>query len=89
MFRVEWLRAAFDELADIWIKADSRLRQNITEATHTLDLELQADPFRQSESREGNVRILFASPLAILFDVDPRQGIVWVLHVWSIRQDMP
>jgi ParE toxin of type II toxin-antitoxin system, parDE len=89
MFRVEWLREAVSELADIWINANSRLRQNITEATHTLDQELQADPFRQSESREGDVRILFARPLAILFEVDLRQGIVWVLHVWSFRQDKP
>jgi ParE toxin of type II toxin-antitoxin system, parDE len=84
---VEWLREAVNELADIWIKADSPLRQNITEATQTLDQELQRDPFQHSESREGNARILFARPLGILFEVDPRQGVVWVLHVWSFRQD--
>jgi hypothetical protein len=87
MFRVEWLREAVSELADIWIKADSPLRQVITEATHTLDQELQADPFRQSESREGEVRILFARPLGVLFEVDPRQRIVSIMHVWAVRQD--
>jgi hypothetical protein len=52
MFRVEWLREAVSELADIWIKADSRSRQAITEATHNLDRQLQIDPFRNSDSSE-------------------------------------
>jgi hypothetical protein len=84
---VEWLREAVNELADIWIKADSPLRQIITQATQALDQELQADPFGRSESREGDVRVLFASPLANLFEVDPRDGVVWVLHAWSFRHN--
>lgn len=68
MFRVEWLRDAVNELADIWIKADSPLRQEITKAARTLDKELESDPFRNSESREADTRISFAPPLAILFE---------------------
>jgi hypothetical protein len=86
MFRVEWLREAVGELAEIWTRADSASRQTITQATHALDQELQADPFRQSESREEDVRILFVHPLAVLFEVDPRQRIVWILHVWTFHQ---
>jgi hypothetical protein len=86
MFRVEWLREAVSELADLWIKADSPSRQVLTEVTHALDQELQADPFRQSESREEEVRILFADPLAVLFEVELQQRIVWILHVWTFRQ---
>ncbi len=37
MYRVEWLREAVGELAELWIEADSPLRQAITEATHALD----------------------------------------------------
>lgn len=37
MFQVAWLREAVDELADIWIKADSPSRKAITQATHILD----------------------------------------------------
>jgi hypothetical protein len=37
MFRVEWLREAVGELAELWIEADSPFRQAITEATHALD----------------------------------------------------
>jgi hypothetical protein len=86
MFRVEWLREAVGELAELWIEADSPFRQAITEATHALDQELQADPFRVSESREGDVRISFSKPLAILFEVDPQQRIVWILHIWTFRR---
>ncbi len=86
MFRAEWLQEAVGELADIWTRADSQSRQAITEATHNLDRELQTDPFRESESREGEVRVSFARPLGVLFDVDAEQRIVWILHVWSFRQ---
>jgi hypothetical protein len=86
MFRVEWLRDAVDELTELWIEADSPLRQAITEATHALDQELEADPYRRSESRDGDVRITFAHPLAIVFEVDPKQKIVWILHVWRFKQ---
>jgi hypothetical protein len=86
MYRVEWLREAVDELADIWVNADSQLRQAITQVTHNLDRELQADPFRESESREGEVRVVFARPLGVLFEVDAAQRIVRILHVWAFRQ---
>jgi hypothetical protein len=87
MFQVAWLREAVDELADIWIKADSPSRKAITKVTHILDQELKVDPLRQSESRAGNVRILFADPLAVLFEVDSMQRIVWILHIWRFRQN--
>ncbi len=86
MFRVEWLQEAVGELAAIWTKADSPSRQALTRATHALDQEFQADPFRHSESREGEVRILFADPLGVLFEVDPGRRIVWVLHIWTLRR---
>jgi len=87
MFRVEWLRDAVNELADIWIKADSPQRQEITKAARTLDKELESDPFRKSESREADTRISLARPLGILFEVDSRLGVVWILHVWSVHRD--
>lgn len=86
MFRVEWLQKALDELASAWMKADESLRQAITAATHTLDQELQANPYRQSESRDDEERVLFAYPLAVQVEVDRQQRIVWVLHVWRFRR---
>ena len=86
MFGVEWVQEAVDELADMWVNADSQSRQAITDATHELDRELQNDPYRESESREGDVRVAFASPLGVLFEVNAQQRIVSILHVWAFRR---
>jgi hypothetical protein len=51
MFRVLWLHEALAELANLWVQADSALRKAITTATNAIDQTLQANPFRQSESR--------------------------------------
>ena len=86
MFRVKWLQEALDELTILWTQADSALRAAITAATHALDQELQTDPYRNSESRNEEDRVLFAYPLAIQIEVDLPQRIVWVLHVWRFRR---
>ncbi len=86
MFRVEWLQEAVDDLASIWIGANPSLRQKITVAAHTLDQELQTDPYRQSESRHDEDRVLFAYPLAVQIEIDLQKRIVWVLHVWRFRR---
>lgn len=65
MFQVEWLQEALDELTVLWLQADAALRQAITAATHAIDQELGQDPYRHSESREDDERVLFAFPLAV------------------------
>ncbi len=40
MFQVEWLQDAVDELAAIWMQADSIQRRAITESTNAVDREL-------------------------------------------------
>jgi hypothetical protein len=86
MFRVEWLQEALDELTRIWMQADSRLRQAITAAAHAIDQELQANPYRESESRNGEDRVLFVHPLGVQIEIDLSQRIVWILHVWQFRR---
>jgi len=61
MFRVEWLREAVDELAELWIEADSPLRQAITEATHALDKTYK--PTRFGEANRGRGTCGFRSPI--------------------------
>jgi len=85
-YRVEWLQEAYNELLEIWLAADSELRAEITTATHTLDTHLATDPNQVGESRSGDGRIAFVPPLAVLFELQPSNQIVWVLHVWSIRR---
>ena len=86
MFRVEWLPTALEELTTAWLQADSATRQAITSITPAIDFELAVDPFRQSESREGDKRIFFPYPLAILFEVNLTEYVVWVLHVWHYHR---
>jgi hypothetical protein len=85
MFQVVWGQRAMNDLAEIWIRGDSTLRQAITQATHALDQTLQDDPFESSESREGNDRVIFASILGVLFEVDVDSRIVRVEHVWQFK----
>ena len=82
MFRVEWVHSALDELTAIWIGSDSTLRQAITAATNHVDLLLQTDPLRESESRPGGRRILLVAPVGILFRVEPDDRTLTVLRVW-------
>lgn len=63
MYRVIWLKDALENLADIWVHADSNTRKSITAATHSLDNNLQTDPLLQGESRSGNDRVVFAGPI--------------------------
>jgi hypothetical protein len=86
MFRVEWLQEALDELTELWLRADSALRQAITAATSAVDQELQADPYRSTESREDEVRVFFAYPLGFQVEVDLHRRAVQVLHVWRFRR---
>jgi hypothetical protein len=85
MFRVRWIQSALDDLATIWMNADSEVRQAITDATNALDPELQIDPYRQSESRGDEERILHVYPLGVEIEIDLARRTVWVLHVWRFR----
>ncbi len=83
MFTVRRKRSALNELADLWMRANSEQRRSISAATQTIDELLQVDPSNQGESRPLGRRILFAAPLGILFKVHHQQSSVRVLQVWQ------
>jgi len=85
MYRVIWIGSARDDLAEMWISGDSQLRNAITRATNDFDRALRFNPQDQGESRDDGERICFSSPLAISFDIDPGDRVVFVLQVWRIR----
>ena len=76
MFQVVWLQTALNELAGVWVQADSAQRQAITAATHAIDKRLQTDPPNQGESRSHGQRVLFQPPLGITFEVHPQRSLV-------------
>ena len=82
MFRVEWIQSALDELAFVWMLADSSTRQAINAASTRIDPALEIDPLNVGESRGGDDRVMFEPPLGVMFQVDLTNNIVWVVSVW-------
>ena len=83
-YMVIWMRRALDQLAMMWMHADSELRNEITKASYQIDQDLKTNPEEQGESRPDGRRIHFVHPLAILFEV--RQGVVRILYAWDARR---
>ena len=83
MYMVVWLRRALDELANLWMNADPALRKEMTAAADRIDQTLLKNPEKQGESRADGERVLFDSPMAVLFHV--KQGAVSIFHVWDRR----
>jgi hypothetical protein len=86
MFRVQWKRAALNELAACWNQADSAQRQAITAASHAIDNRLERDPLNEGESRSKRRRVAFFPPLAVTFRVERDGQTVSVLHIRLFRR---
>ena len=86
MFRVAWMQAALDELAQAWLEADGEQRAAVTAAVEAIDRALQVDPASQGESRSGIQRILLEPPLGVVYEIAPRLASVTVVHAWTFRR---
>jgi hypothetical protein len=80
-YTVTWLNSAQTQLAQLWV--DAQNRQEISDAANYFDSSLRLDPYRESESRIGNQRIQFRTPLGIIFDVSDADCLVTVYAVWK------
>jgi hypothetical protein len=78
---VPWDDAAYDEVADMWVRATPDERDRIEAAVNLLNARLRRDPLGQGESRGGNRRLAFFPPLAVLYRVNPDGSSPYVLHV--------
>src|SRR4029079_15718435 len=83
MFTEIWRDIALDELADAAVQADLVTQDVIARRVEALNRRLAIDPLNEGESRTGNVRITFADPVGILFEVSAADQIVHVLHFWT------
>jgi hypothetical protein len=63
-YRVLWLAAAEQELAQIWLNAADR--SAVTSASNRIDRRLQSNPEDEGESRPNGQRIVFETPLGVL-----------------------
>jgi len=85
MYRVLWIQSALDDIATLWINADSSVRAEVNRAANYLDQVLRRDPFKVSESRDPGEWVCFSEPLGMLVEIDDSQKIVWILAVWRFR----
>jgi hypothetical protein len=86
MYQVHWAETALNELAALWLEADSGMREAITLAAAEIDLQLSHSPTDVGESRPSHRRIAFVTPLAVVFRVDVLARRTVVLHAWSIAR---
>jgi hypothetical protein len=82
-YTVLWTPAAEERLAGIWL--DAQHRRAIADAANLLDEALADAPLSIGESREGSMRVAFAYPLGVEYDVSPDDRTVYVLAVWSFE----
>ncbi len=82
MFRLAWIQSAYDDLATLWMNADSQMRYDINQLVRAAERELQIDPFAVSESRGPGEWVCFFPPLGFLLEIDINNRVVWVLAVW-------
>lgn len=82
-YTVLWTNGAERDLAAIWFAAEDR--DAITRASHELDKRLENDPPMHGESRYGRVRIQFAPPLGMEFEVIEESRTAFVVSVWLTR----
>ncbi len=88
MFSIYRDHSAMVSLKQTWEQAAAPLREAILEASRQLDQWLHTNPHEQGESRDDNSRILFAAPLAVLFEVDEANKLVRILRAWAYRRTM-
>jgi uncharacterized heparinase superfamily protein len=86
MFSIFRDSTAAASLRDTYEEASEPQRRAILRAISRLERHLRYNPHQQGESRQGQTRILFEAPLAMLFEVDDAQRMVRVLRIWMIRR---
>ena len=83
MYHLHWTERADNDLAQLWLLADSHIRAALDAAVNEIDRRLGKDPFSEGESREEGERISFEYPVGFSFRVEPERRVV-VGHIWSI-----
>lgn len=81
MFQIEWIDLATSSLAELWMKADSELRAEITSAIREIENNLKKDPSNVGESRRAGARVIVTFPLTVIFHVNVRTNVVLISEV--------
>jgi hypothetical protein len=81
-FTVVYRPSCENDLAGCWIAAPDRAA--VAAAADTIDPILHDDPYRFSESRGGQSRVMIVPPLGVAFDVSDEDCLVSVWAAWRI-----
>jgi hypothetical protein len=79
-FSVIWLADATEELIELW--SDPEVRQSVVEGARRIETALSVNPQDLGESRPDNVRIIFESQLAAIYEVFSVERKVNILRIW-------
>ncbi|OYV87741.1 MAG: hypothetical protein B7Z73_09670, partial [Planctomycetia bacterium 21-64-5] len=83
-FTVEWQATARENLADLWLAATAESCRQITSSSQDIDVALRHQPYSVGESRTDGRRILFARPLAVVYEIHDEAALVKVVAVWRL-----
>lgn len=86
MFEVFWLPSTREELLKIWLAVGPDGSEGVMAAANGITDHLGADPFFDTETRDGETRILLIWPLGIIFEVDLDEARVFIAKVWRIHR---
>ena len=81
MYRCDSFATALDELADIYVNADTAERDRIAGGVEAFNSGLAGDPLALGESREYDIRIAFPPLLCVHFRVNVSDRRVRVTRV--------
>ena len=83
MFMIYRSEEAVTPLRETWEQADELLREAIVSASSRVNQRLSRNPHEKGESRDGRTRILFQSPICVLFEVNRTKKVVNIVRSWA------
>ena len=84
MFLVVWLDAAFEDMNEI-VRLNPARKREFAVALRQIARQLAADPLNVGESREEEMRVMFAGELSVFYRVDTNDNTVEIGNI-RLRQ---
>jgi len=82
-YNVIWRPKALRRLQRLWMASTNP--QAVLDASYRLTAQIRVEPRNTGESRQGDLRLAFDPPLALLFRIDPNNRDVIVVNVGKSR----
>jgi hypothetical protein len=81
MIRVEWVDAARDEWADIYVAAHLPERELMAQEMERILRQLERDPLDAGEAKAPFLRVIIGGPLVVWFKVSPEATVARIVRV--------